>query len=138
VSSEPILVGPTRAPMMPTGTRGSLAHDRAIAVAAISVDPAVVALGIDVEPAVPLDADMARIILRHDEIGLDAHVAFTLKEAAYKAWSNEGGPILDHHEVRLTVEPGRFQATVLADRAVYEGSWAIVAGRIVALVSVHR
>ena len=38
---DAILVGPTRAPLLPTGWVGSLAHDRAVVVAAVSRDPGV-------------------------------------------------------------------------------------------------
>ena len=86
-TSEAILVGPTRAPRLPAGVVGSLAHDRALVVAAVSHDPTVSALGIDIEPTDLLTSDMARVILRDDERDVDAHLAFTLKEAAYKAWS---------------------------------------------------
>ena len=54
-------------------------------------DPAIVALGIDIEPATPLSAGVARLILRPEERHLDPHLAFVLKEAAYKAWSELGG-----------------------------------------------
>lgn len=129
-----ILIGPTRAPMLPPGVVGSLAHDRAVAVAAVSRDPGITAIGIDVEPVEPLPADMSRIILRDDEIGIDAHLAFTLKEAAYKAWSNAGGRMLDHHDVRLTVDGDRFTATVLPDGRCLDGRWATIDGHHLALV----
>ena len=59
------------------------------------VRPGIAALGIDVEPTGPLSAEMAAVILRPDEAGLDAHLAFTLKEAVYKAWSAVGGELID-------------------------------------------
>jgi 4'-phosphopantetheinyl transferase EntD len=132
--SDEIPVGPTRAPVLPAGAVGSLAHDRAVVVAAISRDPRIAAVGIDVEPDETLPADMARIILRDDEAGIDAHLAFTLKEAAYKAWSNSGGRMLDHHDVRLTVAGDRFTATVLPDGRRLDGRFVTVAGRHLALV----
>ena len=51
--TDAILVGPTRAPVLPPGVVGSLAHDRDVVIAAVSHDPGVTALGIDVEPAGP-------------------------------------------------------------------------------------
>ncbi|NMD24812.1 MAG: hypothetical protein GYA65_11575, partial [Actinobacteria bacterium] len=81
-TSEAILVGPTRAPLLPPGVVGSLAHDELVVVAAVSRDPSVKSLGIDVEPTDPLAAEMARVILRDDEREMDAHLAFALKEAA--------------------------------------------------------
>lgn len=131
-----IPIGPTRAPLLPAGVVGSLAHDRMVVVAVVSRDPSVAALGIDVEPSEPLSGEMARVILRDDERDVDAHLAFTLKEAAYKAWSTGGGRMLDHHEVRVSVEGSSFTATVLPDGRELSGRFATVAGRHVALVIV--
>ncbi|MBK8333258.1 MAG: hypothetical protein IPL07_12960 [Acidimicrobiaceae bacterium] len=58
--------------------------------------PSVKSLGIDVEPTDPLAAEIGGVILRDDERAMDAHLAFALKEAAYKAWSTGGGRMLDH------------------------------------------
>jgi len=128
---------PNRAVALPAGLRGSLAHDREVVVAAISDDAAVLALGIDVEPATPLTPDVARVILRPDEAGLDAHLAFTLKEAAYKAWSSLGGRLLDHHDVRLTVRERAFTAEVIDDGSAFSGRWTLAGGRWLALVVVR-
>ena len=56
-----------------------LAHDRHHAVAAVTRDPHIGALGIDVEPAGLLADDLARLILRPEERGLDAHLAFAFE-----------------------------------------------------------
>jgi 4'-phosphopantetheinyl transferase EntD len=129
---------PDRTAAFPPGWHGSLAHDRQVVVAAATDDRAVTALGIDVEPATTLSVDLARVVLRADEVGLDAHLAFTLKEAAYKAWSTLGGRLLEHHDVRLSVAADRFIAEVLDDGAVFTGRWARAAGRWLALVVVHN
>jgi 4'-phosphopantetheinyl transferase EntD len=133
----PIPVGPSRAPVLPDGVVGSLAHDRQLAVAAVTADPRVAALGIDVEGDAPLDAGMARIILRPDEAGLDAHLAFCLKEAAYKAWSTLGGRMLDHHDVRLGLAGNGFTAELDA-RLTVRGRFTRVGARWLALVVVPR
>ena len=135
-SADGIAVAAGRAPVWPPGWCGSLAHDHEYTVAAVSDAPGVRALGIDVEPATPLAADLARLILRADEAGLDAHLAFSLKEAAYKAWSATGGRLLDHLDVRMTVDGGRFTAVVVDDGVHLDGRFAVAAGRIVALVVV--
>lgn len=148
-----IPVAANRMPDLPPGVRGTLAHDRDYAVAAISRDPWIIGLGIDLEPTKPLTADIADVILRDDERGIDAHLAFTLKEATYKAWSSLGGHMLEHHDVRLTVTGASFRAEVLvietpaakepaggtpAPRRQFSGSFAEVVDRWVALVSVER
>lgn len=133
-----IPVGPTRAPILPADVVASLAHDRSVAIAAVSRGPLLAAIGIDLEPTTPLDDSMARVILRDDEAGIDAHLAFTLKEAAYKAWSNAGGRLLEHHEVRLTLDGARFTAEVLGEGKSLVGSFRRVAGWYVALVVDRR
>ena len=69
----PILVAPNRAPVLPAGVLGSLAHDREYAVAAISRDAGVIGLGIDIEPMTLLSPEMATVILRNDERDVDSH-----------------------------------------------------------------
>lgn len=136
--SVSIPVAPNRAPVLPPGIRGSVAHDDRFVVAAASRDERVVAIGIDIEPSGPLEPDLARVILRADERHLDPHLAFTLKEAAYKAWSSLGGRILEHHEVRVHVSNSLFRAEVVPHETVFDGSFATVADRFVALVVVER
>jgi phosphopantetheinyl transferase (holo-ACP synthase) len=114
--------------------RGSLAHDRSFAVAVVTWDPSIDSIGIDVEPATPLEPGVCSTILRRDERNLDAHLAFTLKEATYKAWSCLGGRMLEFHEVRLDVVGYRFRADVVADAASFHGRFAAAANRWVALV----
>lgn len=128
-----IPVGFHRAPVVPPGYAASLAHDRHIVVAAVTQSPGVV-LGIDVEPADRLEADVAALVQRSDESDVDAHLAFTLKEATYKAWSRRGGRMLDHHDVRLTVDDGSFSAEVVDDGARFDGRFTRGADRWIALV----
>ena len=132
----PIPVRPDRAPELPAGVAVSLAHDDALAVAAVSFDRRIAALGIDVEPATPLSAEMAAAIVRPDEVGLDAHLAFTLKEAVYKAWSAGGGELIDFDAVRLTLDDDRFSGEVVAVGARFDGRYAKAGGRWLALVVV--
>lgn len=131
----------TRAPVLPPGVRASLAHDHVVAVAAMTTDETIVALGVDVEPATPLSPDVARLVLRADEPDLDPHRAFTMKEAAYKAWSTLGGRLLDHHDVRLQIDGEEFRAEVIDDGAGFEGRSVLAADRWLTLVVVpggHR
>jgi 4'-phosphopantetheinyl transferase EntD len=132
----PIGIEPGRAPSWPPGTRGSLAHDHHFAVAAVTFSPGIRALGIDIEPTTELPPEMADAILRPEERSLDAHVAFTLKEAAYKAWSSLGGRILEHHDMLLCARDGWFQARVVDDDVSFVGAFVTVGGRTVALVVV--
>jgi 4'-phosphopantetheinyl transferase EntD len=133
-SADPILVRPDRRPQLPAGACASLAHDSAFVVAAVTRDPRIVALGVDIERVAPLAIDVAALILRRDERDVDPLLAFTLKEAVYKCWANAGGDqVLEHHDVRLDVSGGRFSARVDVDGSVIAGRHARVGDRWVAL-----
>jgi 4'-phosphopantetheinyl transferase EntD len=140
-------VAADRSPLLPPGIAGSLAHDSAFAVAAVSADPLVRAIGIDVEPVGPVGDDIARAVLRPEEADLDAHLVFTLKEAAYKAWSRLGGDMLDHHDVSVTIDAPAgsielasgavgYRAEVLRTGTRLAGAFARAGGRHLALVVV--
>lgn len=138
-TDDAIPVGDDRKPVLPPEFVGSLAHDDRFAVAAVADASSVQAIGIDVEPNSQLSDDMARIILRPDEAALDAHLAFTLKEAVYKAWSCLGGGMLEHHDVRIErAGDGHFDATVVVaepgQRPCFAGRFAAAGNRIVSLV----
>jgi 4'-phosphopantetheinyl transferase EntD len=132
-----IAVAPDRAPVMPPGVRASLAHDRRFAVAALSRADGVRSLGLDIEPVTELSAEMAAVIVRPEEASIDAHLAFTLKEAAYKAWSRLGGRMLEFDEVRLAVGADSFEAEVLHAGVTFAGRFTRAADRWIALVVVR-
>jgi 4'-phosphopantetheinyl transferase EntD len=126
-----------RAPVLPSGVVASLAHTASIAVAVVAAAGSFVALGVDLEVASALDDDIGRIVLRPDEAGIDVALAFTLKEAAYKAWSGLGGRLLEHHDVRLVLGPDdRFEVVEVASATVLGGRHANVAGHHLAVVAV--
>jgi 4'-phosphopantetheinyl transferase EntD len=78
-------------PLWPAGLVGSLAHDERVAVAALAHARDVQALGIDVEPALPLPPELRDLVLSRREqesLGddpLTPRVVFAAKEAVYKA-----------------------------------------------------
>jgi 4'-phosphopantetheinyl transferase EntD len=131
-----IPAGTDRAPVFPPDVCGSLAHDERFAVAAVARRPEFVSIGIDIEPIEPLDEATSRAILRPDEGDADAHLAFTLKEAAYKAWSGLGGGMLEFHDVRVSYGASRFRAEVIDAGTVLEGRFATAGDRWLALVVV--
>ena len=133
----PIPIADSRAPILPEGVKGSLAHDANFAVAAVTRDQTIRSLGIDLEPQDELSHEVAEIVLRKDERGIDAHLAFTLKEAVYKAWSGLGGELLEHHDVRLDIGASTFHAEVLPDRFHMDGVFASTPHHWVGLVVVR-
>jgi 4'-phosphopantetheinyl transferase EntD len=99
----------SRAPIWPTGIVGSLAHDAQVAVAAVAMRSDVSALGIDVEPAEALPADLLDLVATPQEqakIHLDPYrgrLLFAAKEAVYKAVYPLDQTFLDHHDVQINL-----------------------------------
>ena len=79
------------APIWPAGVVGSLAHDEAVAVAAVGLRRDFASIGIDVEPAGALPADMFALVATPrerrmiDDDPVKAKLLFAAKEAVYKA-----------------------------------------------------
>jgi 4'-phosphopantetheinyl transferase EntD len=110
----PILRNPNGAPLFPLGTVGSLAHDRVAALAVVAGSDGYVALGVDVEHMAPGDElddpELREATLRPDDAQVVPLAAFVIKEAAYKAYSNAGGPMVEPLEVRIEVDGPAFVA----------------------------
>ena len=83
--------GASGEPIWPAGVTGSLAHDDRVAVAAVGLLHDVRAVGIDVEPAVPLPPEVLELIATPQELRkivddpLRGKLLFAAKEAVYKA-----------------------------------------------------
>jgi 4'-phosphopantetheinyl transferase EntD len=134
-SSAPLPKSSSGAPNWPEGTIGSLAHDDRIAVAAVAQRHDIAALGIDVEPAEPLPADLLEMVttpqeraaLQHDPF--DGRLHFVVKEAVYKAVHPLDGIFLEHHDVQIDF--ARHRATVRGGRTI--GFRTCIASHLVAL-----
>jgi len=78
-------------PVWPAGVVGSLSHDDDVAVAALALRHDFASVGIDVEPARELPADMMELVATTAELRtiggdpLQARLLFAAKEAVYKA-----------------------------------------------------
>jgi uncharacterized protein (TIGR00290 family) len=129
-ANAPLLTASTRAPLWPSGFTGSISHGAGLCLVAVARTTDIVAVGIDVESADPLAADLVSTVLTPRErtrlAGPDllrrAKLHFAAKEAVYKAVAAEVGRLLELHEVEIELdEPrARFEARVvpLADRRV--------------------
>jgi 4'-phosphopantetheinyl transferase EntD len=134
-TDAPVTVLTSRAPQLPAGVVASLAHDDEIVIAAVTCDPIVRSLGIDLEPIGAVDHEVADVVRRPEERHLDATFVFVAKEAVYKAWSSQGGRFLRHEDVVVTdTGNGGFTALVVDDQRSFTGRSAAVGGRVVALV----
>jgi 4'-phosphopantetheinyl transferase EntD len=110
------------APIWPKGVLGSLAHDSRVAVAAVGTCENLEGVGIDVEPAELLPADLLHLVTTPREravIESDPYrgrLFFVAKEAAYKAVYPLDQALLGHHDVE--VDLANQQATVRNGRVV--------------------
>lgn len=113
---------PAGPPIWPKGIVGSLAHDSRVAVAAVGTSEKVESVGIDVEPAEILSADLLDLVTtpreraRIDSDPYRGRLFFVAKEAAYKAVYPLDHTLLGHHDVE--VDLATQQATVRNGRTV--------------------
>ena len=115
-----------RAPIWPAGLVGSISHSESHCVAVVSGGFG--GLGIDLEPASELPADLWDTILCADEpvtSGLMAKAAFCAKEAAYKAQFAVSGTLFGFDTLRMALAGNRFSATFRRDVAPFVQGYQI-------------
>ena len=117
-----------RAPLWPAGVTGSIAHAGCVCLAVAARRTAWRAVGIDLEPARPLDVDLWRHVLIDPERsflgaqstqrqGLLALTIFAAKEAAFKAQYQITDVMLDFTMIRVDLRADTFQAWLPSDLA---------------------
>jgi 4'-phosphopantetheinyl transferase EntD len=113
----PILRSTSGAPIWPAGVVGSMAHDDRIAVAAVGLRRDLDAIGIDIEPAAPLQPDILELIVTPRERRaiannpLGAKLLFAIKEAVYKAAYPLDHEFLDFHDIEVDLAGCRLATT---------------------------
>jgi 4'-phosphopantetheinyl transferase EntD len=106
---------PSGAPLWPEGIAGSLAHDDEWAVAAAArrarlAEHSVKGLGVDIEPAETLPADLVAYVLSDEERrrtgtdGVIGRLVFACKEAVYKAIHPLDGSPLDYSDIEIRLD----------------------------------
>jgi 4'-phosphopantetheinyl transferase EntD len=99
-------------PVWPNDIVGSLAHDAKVAVAAMAARQDFLSIGVDVEPAEPIDPDLLGMIATPAERATApaeptrGRLLFSIKEAVYKAVYPLDGRFLDHHDVEVSLPAG--------------------------------
>jgi 4'-phosphopantetheinyl transferase EntD len=117
----------TGAPAWPEGVIGSLAHDDDFAVAAAARRGPIIGLGVDVEPAEPLPADLVDFVLSAAERreakgdGVKQRLVFAAKEAVYKAIHPLDGTPLEYADIEVALGEGR--ATLRDGRRLHLVTW---------------
>jgi len=125
IRNFPLLIGTDRAPIWPEGVIGSLSHCGGYCAAAVARKGSILGLGLDVETAEPLDAELLALICTASEMtwlaesagdakGLMAKLIFSAKESVFKCAYPLTGFFLDFHdcEIRLDEALGAFTATL--------------------------
>ncbi len=138
VADAPLLTGGQREPLWPTGIVGSITHSDELCLAAVAWQKSYAGVGIDVEPALPLELGVARRIATEAEMSasgsmpplLAARVIFSAKEAFYKCQFYRTRQFLGFFEVLIELEAhGDFSARLLVDAgplargSCFRGSW---------------
>jgi 4'-phosphopantetheinyl transferase EntD len=161
VPLQPILVGPTREPLWPAGTVGSITHCIGFCAAAVARRSEVASIGIDAEPNEALPTNVLSSVASEDECrALGAlplssvhwdRVLFSAKESIYKAWFPLAARWLGFKDVRLAIQPdftnpadGKFTALLLGQTlevdgqpvALLEGRYRAEDGRVLTAVAV--
>ena len=134
-----IPAGADRAPIWPLGLQGSITHTESLCLASIGRG---MGIGLDLEPATPLDDDLRPSILRPEEAqfsAIEAKLVFCVKEAAYKAQYARSRQLFDFHTLAVTLDQGQFVARFIDEvppfsaGAELHGRWADVDGHFLAV-----
>lgn len=143
--SPAVPVGHGRAPQWPAGFVGSISHAGDLVVAVAAPFRVIRSIGIDLEPAVPLDADLLHRVCRPEElagagpsaaVSLRAKLIFSAKESVYKCMAPLTGAFLEFEDVEILFGdgPDRFRArghgraAGLIAPATLTGAFAAVGG----------
>lgn len=114
---QAIPIGPDRAPIWPPGVTGSITHSDTLCL--VAVTQAQTLIGLDLEPATPLEADLWDMILLPQErasligtpnAGLRAKLMFSAKEAAYKAQYARSKTLFGFDGLEITFSANSFTA----------------------------
>ena len=138
LGTEPVAipVGDHRRPAWPAGVVGSITHCAGLVAAVVGWSRDWWALGIDAEPAVPLDDDVRDVVTTPVERAaltapLDGTAVFCAKEAFYKCWSGLDGAVLEFTDVEVVFDGPSFRATP-AGGDHWPGRWAVRDGYVLA------
>jgi len=110
LSSPVVPVGPDRAPLWPHGFVGSISHAGELALAVAAPSAVMRAIGVDLEPGLPLDYELLNRVCRPEEIVrlqtsprplFQAKLIFSAKESVYKCLAPLMGLFLDFDDLEI-------------------------------------
>lgn len=142
VAPTAIPVAKDRSPVWPHGFVGSIAHCAGFVGAVVAHAEHIEAIGFDVEPAVPLDADLVPLVCTPAEMqwmqsapppaAADwGKVLFSAKEAIHKCIAPRSGVMLEFRDVEVSVRPldGTFSSRLLTSAYPTLPNFARLLGR---------
>jgi len=153
LADSPLLSGSQREPLWPAGVVGSITHTKGLCLAAVGWERSYAGVGIDVEPALPLESSIARRIASDAEMSapgtiaplLAARLIFCAKEAFYKCQFYRTRQFLDFFDVAIELDAqGGFSARLLVDAAplasgaTFRGEWRQRSGFLFTAVCMPR
>jgi 4'-phosphopantetheinyl transferase EntD len=141
VTGFALLSGPKREPIWPAGIVGSVTHTEGLCAAVAAHKSQYAGIGIDAEPDLSLDAQLAEVVCLPEELAsipklgfMDPHVVprlvFSAKEAVFKCQFYLTRRFLDFHDVRIEVRSdGTFRVRMLTELPEPVGAGASLVGR---------
>lgn len=138
LADQPLLSGSQREPLWPTGVVGSITHTAGMCGAVVGWQSRYSGVGIDIEPAAPLERAVAERIASEAEMRsldalpplLAARLIFSAKEAFYKCQFSVTRQFLGFSEVSVALEPqGEFSLELLTEAGPlpsgqrFRGTW---------------
>ncbi len=149
-------MGEDRSPVWPRAVVGSISHDSKACIAIVAERDRYRGIGIDIEPALPLEAELFAEICRAEELawlrqlpfqsrGLVVRRFFSAKEAIYKCQYATSHEIFDFKALSVVFDKqGRFDARLMIDvngfekGTIFSGSCHLVGDQIVSLCTLKE
>jgi 4'-phosphopantetheinyl transferase EntD len=138
VKSDGVAMGPRREPLWPSGTVGSISHCGGLALAAVAPRSLLNAVGIDIEPALPLDSELLRHVCRPTELArlqpgpdaaIRAKLIFSAKESVYKCLWPAVRQFLEFTDVEIVPDDSPETFRMIGWGPLRDRSWAQLTGR---------
>ncbi|GAW36135.1 4'-phosphopantetheinyl transferase Npt [Roseovarius sp. A-2] len=146
--SAPIPQGPDRAPIWPEDLTGTISHGAGVCFAVVARRSDLAGVGLDLEPASPLPADLIDTVCTPQEHArhtspLAARLIFCAKEATYKAQYARSGALLEFQDLTITLTADATGFTAMLTRhcppfprrTAFSGHLVIADGIVAALVT---
>jgi 4'-phosphopantetheinyl transferase EntD len=154
----PILVGPERAPLWPSGAVASISHcDSYCGVIAARAE-AYAGVGLDIESAAPLAENVVSLICSDPELqdrseteshlGIDLpKLIFSMKECVYKSYATVTRCFLEFADLHIVVDPDRrsFVGHLVNDdrpsaeaSRTFRGTFLTIGGLVIAWTAMPR